>query len=274
MKKRATKKQKIKTRFVKKESPNKKNNKLKFWLITGAIILLAILALFLINKYTGKAIDPLNTEDPLGIGLNPENMPQTPEDAGEIANNYLKKEWGKEFRNPQGSVGKYTYIIFEGYDKISPYTDPIFKAVLGVEPSLTWLFILTLTLWITFAIFFYRILSVFSTFSKGVSIIASLCLIVIMSTLKITLTIANWIINTISLLTSWWMQLIVAIAVIIGLVVLSTFSKEWTILVKAWKESKEKSQQKEDIAEAKQEAETANQTTKTITEAFDEGAGI
>jgi hypothetical protein len=152
MKKRATKKQKIKTRFVKKETPNKKNNKLKFWLITGAIILLAILALFLINKYTGKAIDPSNTEDPLGIGLNPEQIPQTPEDAAQVGNDYLKKEWVNILNNSNSTTGK---ILLDTNNFLHTLS-PIFKIFMGIEYSFSWLFFFTFIIWLAIVILIYK----------------------------------------------------------------------------------------------------------------------
>jgi flagellar biosynthesis/type III secretory pathway M-ring protein FliF/YscJ len=273
MKKRAKDKKKIKKISESIGKQKKIYKTLTFWLIIALLVILALLAILIIKNYTGKAIgdiNPENLEDPLGIGLNPEDMPETPEDAKERATNYLKQEWSKILENSNHPIAKVIWVIHKAF----LFASPAFKIIIGVEYSFSWLFILTLIIWITLVVFLYRILSVFSTFSKGVSFIISICMIVIASIAKIPLMFANLIIKIISTLTSWWMQLIAAVLVIIFLILISVFSKKWEAMVKKWKEARKKMKQEMDIEMAKIKSDAAYQTTKVIGEAFEDGAGI
>lgn len=75
----------------------------KFWITVLALVIVLAL-LFLIDyifdfNLTGKVIDPNNLEDPLGIGINPENMPETPEELANVSREYLIQEWKKVAQN-------------------------------------------------------------------------------------------------------------------------------------------------------------------------------
>lgn len=250
----------------KRAKQNKVDYNLKFWFITIVIILLVIAATILIKNYTGRAIDPSNTEDPLGIGLNPDNIPQTPEDAAQVSKDYLKKEWVKVLNNTDHPLGKALWATHRGLVFLSP----VFKVLVGIEYSFSWLFLLTLVIWVTLVTFFYRILSVFSTFSKWASFAISLCVIVIISAMRIPLTLSNKIIDAINLLTSWPIRLALIIALIIGLILISTFSKQCESLVKKWKENRKKMKIAMEIAELKAQGKTQAEIQKIIMDSFGE----
>lgn len=78
---------------IKKEQKGFVFNYNYFYLIL--IFILLLLGIIFVKTFTGKVIDPTNPEDPLGIGVNPDNLPQTPEDAANVSATYLKQEWGK-----------------------------------------------------------------------------------------------------------------------------------------------------------------------------------
>ena len=198
--------------------------------------------------------------------MNPENLPQTPEDAKTAASNYLKKEWGKILAD-----SKYIGPIIKGYNNyIGPWLNPALKVILGVEPSISWLFALTLIIWITLITFFYRILSVFSTFSKWVSFIISVCTMVIASILKIPLYLANKIISLIGILTSWWMQAIAIAALIVGLILISMFSKQWAAMIKKIKENRKKMKIEMEVEMLKAQGKSQAEIQKIITDTFGE----
>lgn len=152
---------------------------------------------------------------------------------------YLKKEWGKILET-WPVVGP----IIRAYEKIAPVTDPVFKYTIGMSPSLSWLFILTLVLWIAFVIYIFRVLELASIFSnQAVKIIISIGLVIVLSITGLTKKLAEYIINAISLLDVWWMQLITALLVIIAIILASVFSKALEDYVKNLKEYKEKAKE-------------------------------
>lgn len=240
---------------------------LLIFLITSVLIL-NLFSIALINA------DLVNVNPDTGeadiLGINPATIPQTPEDAKTIAKNYLLKEWSKEFRNENGSIGKYTHLIFKTYDKISPYTDPVFKIILGITPEFSWLFVLTLVIWITLIIYLYRILSVFSTFSKGTSFVISLALVIMMSLMKIPMLFANYLISLVSLLTGFWMQLIVVIIIIILWILASMFSKEFEALMKQIKENRRKNKIEQKVEELEEQGKSQKEIQQIITDTFGE----
>jgi len=178
-------------------------------------------------------------------GVTPENiqdvMPGSAEEGKDLAQDYLKKEWDKILRD-QKIIGP----IIRDYEKIDHIVDPIFKYTIGLEPSLSWLFALTFILWISFLIFLYRALEGGSSFSGTTSfIIALLIMIVFGGALKIIPKASLLIIELISKLNIWWVQLLVAIAVIVVLIIIDTFSKAFKDQIEEWKEKRAKEQEKE-----------------------------
>lgn len=242
-----------------------------------AVLILFIASLLILNIFSIALIhaaDLVNINPDTGeadiLGINPETIPKTPEDAKTIAKNYLLKEWGKDLRNENSSIGKFTSPIFKAYDKISPYTDPVFKIVLGITPEFSWLFILTFAIWITFLVYMYRILSIFSTFSKIVSFIISLAMVTIMSVMKLPIIFANYLIYLISTLTGFWMQLIAVVLIITLAILASIFSKEFEALMKKWKENRKKMKIESEIEELKAQGKSQAEIQKMITDTFGE----
>ena len=171
---------------------------------------------------------------------------------------YLKQEWGKILENST-TFGPVT----EFFNRISPVTNPLFKYTVGLEPSLTWLFILALALWIFLVISLYRILDVTSIFSNWVRYIVSFGTIIIISILGITKKVAESIINAISLASIWWVQLILATAVIAIIIMLSFLSKH---LDKIFKAEKRKTQEEIDREKLHTSAEIAEEFGKALSE--------
>ena len=188
-----------------------------------------------INPETGL---PNELEKVKGIG---ENLTDS-----EIRSQYLKQEWGKILEK-----NKFFGPIIKGYGKVSPYTDPVFKYTLGITPSLTWLFILTLTLWIFFLIYVFRVMDFVSLFSPITKYITSIGLVIIVSITGVLKILAEDIINALSLFTTWWMQLIGIGIVITALIVASILSKNLKDVFKSMKEKRDKA--KMELKQAKLE---------------------
>ncbi len=157
--------------------------------------------------------------------------------ATENKSDFLKAQWG-ELLSRNTMIGP----IIRFFDKISPVTNPIFKYTIGLEPSLTWLFILTLTIWITLVIIILRLMALTSPFSKWVQYVMSFVFIIFISIVGVTRAIAEWIINIISALSTWYMQLIAIVLFIIVLIISAIFSKNLKKLGK--KEAKKMEEEK------------------------------
>ena len=133
--------------------------------------------------------------------------------------------------------------LISGYGKISPYTNPIFEYTLGMKPTLSWLFVLTIVLWICFVTYMLRLLSITSLFSKWVQVIISFGVVIIISVTGITRKLAQEILDKLSLLNTWWMQLIGVVIVIFMIILASVFSEEIEKLIKKIKEKKAKNEE-------------------------------
>jgi len=216
------------------------------------LICLLILNIFVISltKAQDEALPP-EMKKIQGIGENLTNP--------EIRSQYLKQEWGKILEDKK-IIGP----IIKSYKKISPYTDPIFKIILGITPSLTWLFVLTLTLWIAFVIYIFRIFELTSLFSKPAQYVISFGIIIIISVLGITKKLAEYIINALSKFTIWWVQLIGIGIVILALIVASILSKNIKKVGKAMKEKKEKEKEKIDRIKLSSAVEQGKKITEAL----------
>jgi len=183
-------------------------------------------------------------------------------DEDTIAKDYLRQEWGKILKE-----NKYFGPIISLYEKISHYTDPIFKYTVGVAPSLSLLFVLTLVIWITLFIYFYRAFKIFGFFSGEVNFFIVLAMMLISSAFQVSNRLAELVTGFLGLLTNEWFQIIAGILVIIGLIVLSKFSKEFEKWANKVKENREK--MKEEIRKA--EDKIHSKKIKEFSKAIDEG---
>lgn len=222
------------------------------------ILFLLTINLFIISLAHAQDLPPLP-----GIGnINPETgLPEGLEELKDTGEKLTDKEQRSQFlKDAQGKLfkeNKYTGPIIKSYEKVSPITDPIFKYTIGLEPSLTWLFFLTLVLWIAFVVYTIRALDLVSIFSKWVQYLIAFAGIIIISISGITKKLAELIINTISLFTIWWVQLIGIVLIIVALMLASIFSKNLKEIFESIKEQKEKSEEELNREQLKGELEIA-----------------
>jgi len=227
---------------------------------------LLILNIFIISI---NSQDTLISNSDLG-NINPETgLPSELEDIKQTSEKltdekqrteYLKQEWEKILKD-----NKFFSPIISFLEFISPVTNPLFKYTIGVEPSLSWLFFLTLTLWIALVIYIFRIFDLISIFSKWLDYIISFGAVIAFSLMGITKKLAEVLINTISLFSIWWMQLIGVVILIIALIVASIFSKNLQEVFKAIKEKKEKAEEEMNREKLKSNVKVAEALTKSIT---------
>ena len=176
---------------------------------------------------------------------------------------YLKSEWYKILQR-----NTFFNSIFNLLNKISPYTSPFFGTLLKITPSLSWVFILSLTLFVTFIIYFYRIFH-FSFFSGGVSFLMAILFVIILGVFGMIKSFAEFIVGIANLWDLLWMKLLFVLIVFIGFIFANIYSKAVEEFFKDMKERREK------IKEELEEIETvaAKEDIKSFVEAIREGIG-
>jgi len=160
---------------------------------------------------------------------------------------YLKKEWEKILEKSE-TFGP----AVRAYKDFSPYTDPVFRYTIGMTPSLSWLFALTLVLWIAFVIYIFRAFEAFGFYSKWAGIGMSFALVIIISMFGFVNLLAELIINAIALTDIWWVQLILIGIVIVGLIVASIFSKAVKDFFRTLKKRRKAMKIAQDVEDLKQ----------------------
>ena len=166
------------------------------------------------------------------LGFFPGVFAQIPEDIdvsgisnlGELSDVTLTKDflityWSTMMQN--SSTGEFLESVRE---VIEP-ANPVLELILGVEFAWSFFFFLALVLWIFFAIFIYRIFSVFGVFSKLLRAGGSLLGIIFISFLGIVAALSQLIVDLISEFDSIPMQLIAVLILIFALILLSAFSR-------------------------------------------------
>ena len=102
--------------------------------------MLAFLCIIIVKNLTGNiiGIDPLNTDDPLGVGINQDNMPKDTAELQAKASDYTTQ---RILNNT--SLGRF----FLGTSNVLKSLSPGFKLLTGVEYSLSWFFFIAVFLW-------------------------------------------------------------------------------------------------------------------------------
>lgn len=95
----------------------------------------------------------------LVYALDTSQIPDNPDDAQQIASNYLKQEWTKILEKNQ--IGKFLLGISEIFKSLSP----LFKWVIGIEYSLSWMFFLSLGVWMFAFVLIYQTIKDINIFS-------------------------------------------------------------------------------------------------------------
>jgi hypothetical protein len=223
--------------------------------------------LFLIISVT-QIIAQDNSIPEIAPGINQESAEKIQEGVEKLSDEearsqYLKQEWNKILEKKEFYI-KYIKPSVEIYRKISPFTDPIFKYTTGITPSLSWLFALSLILWIAFVIYMFRIFSMVSIFSKTTQTIITAGFIIILSVLGITKKASEFIIDKLSLLDNVLFEFIGVVIVILFLIMGSIFSKNLEDLFKGLKEKKEKREEEKSRKKLKAETKIVENLTKEI----------
>lgn len=172
---------------------------------------------------------------------------------------YLKQEWEKILLKKESMKP-----FFGVYYKFSPYTDPVFKYILGMAPSLSWFFLLTLVIWIFLLIYTFRITSLFEISSSLVHYIIVVIVMGIVSFFGVARRLSEYTINMISLAENLWMQLILVVVIILILIIGLLLSKNFQNLFKNLKKSQEKTEEELNRKMLRQDVEVAEEFRKAV----------
>jgi hypothetical protein len=184
-----------------------------------------------------------NAEDILESGvsdaLNPEQIMNT---SAQLSSqwDYLSKEWKTIL------LGN---VFVKGLDSFFQDINIVFLVLFANDYSLSLTLLLIILTWIYCLVVLSGALGDFSLFSKGVSFIISLGLVIVMAQMKIIEQPAKFVIWFIAGDKPWWMKLIIGLVVLTVLVVIAILIKKFGF---HYKENKKKME--EEIARMKLEA--------------------
>jgi len=195
-----------------------------------------------------------------GTNLNPSDIPESPEELAKVSIDYLKQEWIKISRNNQ-----FLLQIQQWHIKNADIIDPLFKYTVGLVPSLSFLFILSIVLWLTIVIVIYKISSIFNILpakpilSKLARFGLTILIAMFISLIRATTIIAQALIEIVKIVNIWWVQLIIAVLIVIALIYIDIISEKISKFFADWKEKKEK---KKTQKQAKKALELAEEKAK------------
>ncbi len=175
---------------------------------------------------------------------------------------FLKAQWG-EILAKNAFLGPIIKVI----GMSSPVTNPLFKYTVGLEPSLTWLFTITLILFILFFAYLHA-LTAYLPFSKSTTLIMTVCTSIALGIMKVFVKITSGIISALTVITStWWGQLIAIVAVIMIAIIAGILSRNLENVMKTTKEKNEKAKMEQNVKTIGQKQETQEIITKAYTDA-------
>lgn len=142
-----------------------------------------------------------------------DNLPQDQDEAKDVATSYLKQEWTKIFEGNQ--FGRFVLGVGKVFETLSP----IFELLIGIEYSLSWLFFLSLGLWILVFALIYKTLKNVFVWNDFIIILIG----VIIPTLAAQFDVFETFVGFFTPL--FTNPLIILIAVFIGIILAIIFSK-------------------------------------------------
>lgn len=169
-----------------------------------------------------------------------DGVPKTQDELKEVVQNkttsYLKQQWMKYFKESK-FFGPLTNFYLS-------YISPSLKYVFGMEPEISWLFLVSLIIWLILLNGFYQSISSFSSFSETPSFLIALGLSIILGVLKVSIILATPIVWFIGLYSYWWAKIIIGIVLVIILILAVKFFKS----VKAYIRLVKKQRKEEEAA--------------------------
>ncbi len=204
-------------------------------------LVLFALALFLINVHTVFAIsiNPNNPEDPLGIGINAGDIPQSPEDLANASASYLATRWNKFFT--ESAVLGPIHRAF--------LANPLPFKILFNEPySFTLTFFCILVLWIFLLASFGNIVEAYSG-SGMIGIVGGILFSIVFAQIGVINSVVKFFINYILIQNSVWVKVLLWVVAFVILALIFTFDSMWKKSIQASKKQNEKQRLKEKVGE-------------------------
>lgn len=246
----------------------------KKWVFIFIVFILIVSLYFLIS------IKPIHAED-VGVGevvpgISPESLQKVQTGIEKLSEEqarkqFLSQNWSSILQNST-FYKKFIKPIVNEYDKMRPFVDPIFTYTIGMTSNVSWVFVLTLVIWITCVVYIYIVVDYIPIFSHNTMRIISIGFIIIFSVLRISKTIAEQTVNVISKYDTTT-QLIAIVVIIVFFILASIFSKTLTEIFDRLTGRKEKKEVEKYKTKLKQDAEIADAFTGAAT-GRDEAASI
>lgn len=194
----------------------------------------------------------------------------------EYRDEYLKNEWKKIFESKP--VFKQVISV---YKKISIYLDPTTEYLIGVAPSFSLLFFLSIIIFIMlirYSFVIYEALRDFSVFSRATSIWISLSVFIILIILgvfrSITYFISSKLIALINIVTSPVARIIFIISAIIILFIIIRFGSIIKVLIGKYRDIRDAKKQVNEVKDVKKTVKGMAKNMDSISSGFSYTAGM
>jgi len=214
---------------------------MKKQVVIAGFVLISLIALFLIVNVSNVSainINPANPEDPLGIGINPADIPQNPEDLANASANYLGTRWNQFFTESK--------VLGPIHQAFLAHPLP-FKILFNTPYSFTLTFFCILFLWIFLLVSIGNLVEAY--LNKLAGFVIGLVAVIVIAQIGIIGGIVKFFIEGILIKQSVWVKILLWIVVIIVLVLIFAFDSMWKKSVQASKKAQEKQMQKQKIEE-------------------------
>jgi hypothetical protein len=167
---------------------------------------------------------------------------------------YLSKEWKTILLGNS---------VVRGIDSFFQQISVVFLVLFAMDYSMSFLLLFVILIWIYALVFLYNGFKNFSLFSKGVSFIISLGLVIAMAHMKILEVPANGLVWLFFGEKEWWVKLIIGVVVLFFLVMAFLFLKKFG---KQFKEKRQKKRDEMNRMKLEQGAKVGEELTKAASE--------
>jgi hypothetical protein len=209
------------------------------------VLLSLVLTFSLVSfvSFTSAAINPANAEDPLGIGINPGDIPQTPQDAANVSLTYLQKEWTKIVAKNRYIGPVHNFFLEHQY---------VFIVLFNENYSFSLTFFGIVFMWVFVMILFGKAIDAFKLLKLGIPWIFGAFISIILAQLGFIKLIVTKELDFIFLSQYWWMRALVFTAIVIVLIILFYVDQVVSQAIEQSKKKKEEKDIKEGVEEVKQ----------------------
>lgn len=168
----------------------------------------------------------------------------------EARKDYVKREWGKILET-KPIIGPIS--AFYENQKLYVIVDPLFKYSVGMEPSVTWLFVLSVLLWFVFLVIIYQSIRYAGDYPAWAVVLVDIAFMCFIGILGVVTRAAQFFIDLIAVFSLWWVQLIAVILLVIILSLMIYFSKyirAFMLAMKMKRKKQEMEEEKEDLMQS------------------------